>query len=202
MRKIVMISSIAAAALVGCTPYQPSLGQTPYLCAVAEPRCPDSYECVPDNMGKEICVEPGYVVPDAPLVVDFVCAEDGMTEPNEDIGTAFLTDVGAGVPERIYGPISICPEGDRDTFQVTVGEGQGVEVITSWEEGEQVQALLLISADTVIANGTAHGFKARRACAANLPAGVYFGRAISPMGLKNNYRIRMRIVDNCALEEP
>jgi hypothetical protein len=43
------------------------------------------------------------------------------------------------------------------------------------------------------------GMGALRACAPNLPTGVYYGVAFSAGNLKNNYRIELKVVDNCAL---
>jgi hypothetical protein len=36
-----------------------------------------------------------------------------------------------------------------------------------------------------------------RACATNLPVGVYYAVALSEQGLENNYTIELTIVDNC-----
>jgi hypothetical protein len=43
--------------LAACTPYDPSLPGTPFLCASEEPRCPDGYTCVPDTMGRLVCTD-------------------------------------------------------------------------------------------------------------------------------------------------
>ena len=44
----------AATALGACTPYDPALGPTPFLCGTTEPKCPDGYTCVSTG-GKSVC---------------------------------------------------------------------------------------------------------------------------------------------------
>lgn len=194
-------ASVCAVALAACSPFDPDLGNAPYLCAPQEPRCPDSYSCVEEG-GRAVCVSAGGTAPDAPPDASsgFQCAMDGPLEPNDSIAEAYQTDVGVGAPMRAFGPISICPEGDKDHFQINITTAnRGLEIITRWESGMQVTSSLLNAAGTSISNGTAMGQNALRACAANLPIGLYYAMAASPGNLKNNYRIEMRVVDNCAL---
>jgi hypothetical protein len=192
---------LGAAALAACSPFEPDLGLTPYLCADAEPRCPDDYTCMDDVGGRAVCVRTGAAPPDAgpDAPPTFQCAEDGMLEPNDSISDAYQTDVGAGAPVRAFGPIAVCPEGDRDHYQIALSTAlRGIEVITRWDSGMPVSCSILNTAGISIANGTPMGSNALRACAANLPVDLYYAVAFSPMGLKNNYLIEMRIVDNCA----
>lgn len=201
MRKSTLLTSVLGlAALAGCSPYNPDLGNSPYLCAAAEPRCPDDYSCVDDGAGRMVCVSSGGVAPDAGSGSGggFQCAMDGPLEPNDTIAMAYQTDVGAGAPMRAYGPISICPEGDRDHFQINItSPNQGLEVITRWETGMPIANSLLNQAGTAISNGTAMGNNALRSCAPNLPVGLYYAAAFSAGGLKNNYRIEMKVVAAC-----
>lgn len=188
------------ATLAACSPYNPDLGVTPYLCATQEPRCPDDYTCMDDGVGREICVAAGGLVPDAgaDAGAGFQCAMDGTLEMNDAIDQAFQTDVGVGAPARVFGPLSICPEGDKDHYQINITTAnRGIEVITRWESGMPVSGAILNSAGTSIANGSPRGTNAIRACATNLPISQYYAVAFSPAGLRNNYRIEMRVVDNC-----
>jgi hypothetical protein len=193
------LSALLASGAAGCSPYDPDLGNAPYLCAAAEPRCPDDYTCVDDGGGRQVCVSSGGVTPDAgPDGGGFQCAMDGPLEPNDSLAMAYQTDVGAGAPMRQYGPISICPEGDKDHFQINISSpNQGLEVITRWETGMPVANSLLNAAGTSISNGTAMGTNALRACAPNLPVGLYYAVAFSAGGQKNNYRIEMKVVAAC-----
>jgi hypothetical protein len=196
---ILGLSGLLAAGAAGCSPYDPDLGNAPYLCAAVEPRCPDNYTCVDDGGGRSVCVAAGGVAPDAGSGSGgFQCAMDGPLEPNDTLDKAYQTDVGAGAPMRAYGPISICPEGDKDLFQINISSpNQGVEVITRWEAGMPISNALLNAAGTSIANGTAMGANALRSCAPNLPVGLYYASASSASGQKNNYRIEMKIVAAC-----
>lgn len=203
MRKMTTVSvgvvgiAAAAAGFASCSPYNPDLGNSPYLCAAAEPRCPDDYTCTDDGAGREVCLAAGGIAPDAGSSAGFQCAPDGPLEPNNALNEAYMTDVGA-VPMRTYGPISICPEGDKDHYQIMLtSPNQGLEVITKWDTGMPVAVSILNAAGTSIGNGTAMGEKALRACTPNLPVGRYYAAAFSPSGTKNNYRIEMKIVAAC-----
>jgi hypothetical protein len=199
-RNSILLGSLGAAALAACSPYDPDLAAVPYQCAAQEPRCPNNYTCMENGSETGVCVVNGGVAPDAPPdgLDGFKCADDGRLEPNNKISEAFVTDVGTGAPMRVFGPLSVCPEADQDHFQVTiVTPNRGIEVITRWEGGLPISSALLNEAGTPIANGIARGTSAIRACATNLPVGIYYGRALSNEGLKNNYRIEIRVVDNC-----
>ena len=201
MRKSTLLTStiLGLAALAGCSPYNPDLGNSPYLCAAAEPRCPDDYECV-DSGGRMVCVTAGGVAPDSGSGSGggFQCAVDGPLEPNDAIAMAYQTDVASPAPMRAYGPISICPEGDKDHFQINItSQNQGLEVITRWETGMPITNSLLISSGNPIATASPMGTNALRSCAANLPVGTYYAVALSAGGLKNNYRIEMKVVAAC-----
>jgi hypothetical protein len=197
---VLTLACSAGAALAACSPYNPDFGATPYLCAAEEPRCPTDYSCV-DSGGNEICVASGVTIvdagPDSPS--GFQCANDGMLEKNDAIDTSYQTDVGLGAPRRVFGPLSICPEGDKDHYQINIMiANKGIEVITQWDSGQPISCALLNSAGTAIANGMPKGQNSIRACATNLPISQYYAVAFSPKNLRNNYRIEMRIVDNCA----
>jgi hypothetical protein len=49
-----MRALLIALALAACSPYEPSLPPTPFLCATDEPRCPDGYTCVTDGK-QQVC---------------------------------------------------------------------------------------------------------------------------------------------------
>lgn len=189
---------LAAAALAACSPYSPDLGQTPYFCGTQEPRCPDNYTCMDDG-SRAVCVAAGAVVADAGTdAPNFQCAVDGMLEPNDLVSEAYQTDVGTGAPMRVFGPLSICPEGDKDHYQINITSAdRGIEVITRWDAGSPVSCALLNGAGTAIGTGSPMGSNAIRACVANLPVSTYYAIAFSPKGLLNNYRIELKIVDNC-----
>lgn len=51
----------AAAAHSACSPYDPSLPSTPFLCGDDEPRCPEGYVCVGEPDGRKVCHAEGTV---------------------------------------------------------------------------------------------------------------------------------------------
>ena len=88
---VYLISLLAA---VACSPYDPTLGDDPFLCGTTEPKCPDGYECVdvPGTTGN--CVVNGGN-PNNPDGGDdsadsgpFVCNNDMAFEPNNTINEA------------------------------------------------------------------------------------------------------------------
>jgi hypothetical protein len=46
---------LVAAAIAGCSPYDPDLSDAPFLCGDEAPRCPDGYACIADPAGRMVC---------------------------------------------------------------------------------------------------------------------------------------------------
>jgi len=59
---VLVAAALAAAAPSACSPYDPSLPTTPFVCSDDEPRCPDGYICVADPDGRNLCRARGLVV--------------------------------------------------------------------------------------------------------------------------------------------
>src|SRR5688500_554686 len=108
MRTYLMPIALAALLLPACDPYDPDLGQTPFRCEPADPanpdakRCPDGYKPIPAPAPVGcLCEQPNPDGPDSGGVT--ADAGDGMfscntdpNEPNENIGAATATTIGAG----------------------------------------------------------------------------------------------------------
>jgi hypothetical protein len=193
----------AAIAIAGCSPYDPDLGNAPYLCAAQEPRCPDGYTCM-DSGGQALCVANDGLPPDPKPdgQSGFECAEDGQLEPNNTAMEAFQTDVGLSAPTRVYGPLSLCPEGDEDYYQINIiTANKGIEMIVRWDSGTPMVAcsLLLRSGDprNPLKDCSTMGLTGQRACVTNLPVDVYYAYVHSPGNAKNNYRVELKLVDAC-----
>jgi hypothetical protein len=58
--KQITLAALLAAALAACSPYDPSLPPTPFLCGDQEPRCPEGYVCVADD-DRQVCRAEGTV---------------------------------------------------------------------------------------------------------------------------------------------
>jgi hypothetical protein len=54
--RVVAAAGLAALAPApACSPYDPSLPTTPFVCGDEEPRCPDGYVCVGEPDGRKVC---------------------------------------------------------------------------------------------------------------------------------------------------
>ncbi len=193
----VVAASLSAAA---CSPFNPDLDDAPYLCTATSMVCPEGYSCQSTGQAPPkdlVCLKDGGTLPDAGSGSGFTCADQAAFEPNDTIQMATQTDTGT-VGMRSFGPISICPENDKDHFAInTTVLNQGIEAITTWESGDPVNVSILNNGGATINNGVAMGTTAMRACVANLPIGTYYVSAFAGTGIKNNYRLALKIVPNC-----
>ena len=182
--------------LTACSPYDPDLGGTPFLCGAVEPKCPDNYACMDNGTGLQVCTTTSGNLVDA-SISGFQCADDSVLEgmrKNDTIATAYITPVATQRPDIAFAGLAICPEGDKDTYQIEVTiANSNLEVITTWESGMPVSVSLLNGSGATINNGTSNGEKSLRAYAANLPVGRYFAQAYASATTKNNYRISLKV---------
>lgn len=49
------LSALLVIAIAACTPYDPSLSETPFFCGSGDPQCPDGYQCVQQATGSAVC---------------------------------------------------------------------------------------------------------------------------------------------------
>lgn len=185
-----------ASALAACSPFDPDLGGTSYKCGNVDPKCPDGYTC--QQVGADMrCVSDDGPGPDGGGSNNgFVCQDDGAIETggggnnNDSTATAYpLT-----MPNITLGPISICPEGDKDTFRIEIVNAQSnVEATTAWESGMAVSVVIMNGGGTVIASGTPNGGNSLKAYAANVPVGSYYVQTSAATGVKNNYRLAIKV---------
>src|SRR6267142_8105 len=103
MRIQVMVLVAAAA----CSPYSPNLGNTPFLCANNDPKCPDGYTC-------------------QPLDMKMVCVQNGTN--NDSIATAYQTPVATQRKDLDFTNLAICPTGDKDYYSVQLTATQNIDV--------------------------------------------------------------------------
>lgn len=194
-RTISLLVVVLAVAAINCSPYSPDLGATPYLCADVEPKCPDDYACMDDGSGRMVCVSSGGNVPDSNNGFQCSSSDGPPIEPNDTKEMAFQTDV-SPTQSRIYGPLAICPETDRDHFQVNVAvANKGIEAITTWTDGMPVSVSILNASGSSIANGVAMGTGANRACVTNLNVAQFYVAVFA--AAKNNYKVELKMVDAC-----
>ena len=180
-----------------CSPYDPDLGNAPFLCGEAEPKCPDGYTC--QSMGSaNVCLAPGGTLPDGGGNGN--CADDSQLEPNDSIQTAFQTPVATQKKNLTFAGLAICPATDKDNYaiQITV-EKQNLEMIIEFDTalGADLQGSLLNSTGTPIANAAVMTGTTgtRRAYAPNLSTGVYYASVFGPMSATqgNNYKLTINV---------
>ena len=184
--------------VIACSAYNPNLAKAPFLCGDTDPKCPEGYDCVDDGTGRQVCVTSGGMVPDAGSGGGFQCADDSNLEgstKNDTIQTAYQSPVAAQRKDITFAQLSICPEGDRDTYAIQIITDQSnLEAITSWDSGQPVSVSILNNAGMSINNGTqVSGMNALRAYVANLPTGTFYVQTYAASGVKNNYTISMTV---------
>jgi len=190
MRHLILL----VVAIAACSPYDPTLSQEPFTCGTTDPKCPEGYGCVADAMGKNICVSSDNqgTNPDGG---SFLCADDHMLEPNDDITTAFQTPVASSRPNIVLAGLAICPAGDKDTYHIDVTvEGQNLQVDVTYDPGVPLALAILNSSGTSIVAATAVGMTTT-AKVANLPMAnsPYYAQVTGPAGGENNYKLSIAI---------
>jgi hypothetical protein len=197
------LSFVALATLVfgttACSPYDPDLGESPFLCGPAEQekRCPDGYACEVMT-GGEYCLREGGSVPVDASTTN--CADDSMLEPNDMISSAYQTPVATQKNTITFAGLAICPAGDKDNYAVTITTAnQNLEVIIEYDAGgADLQGSILNATGTPIANASPVTGEAgkRRAYTPNLPTGTYYAAVFGPsMGqlTTNNYKLTITV---------
>jgi hypothetical protein len=181
--------------LAACSPFDPDLGNAPYLCP--DDTCPSGYECktTTDPAPKDkVCVSEGGLAPDGGGG-GFQCLDDSGFGQNDMITGAFATPVTSTGTMMFSALAAICPEVDKDNYSMSLtGSGTSVEAVVTWESGQPVNVSLLNTAGSTIKNGIPMGDNGFRACATNLPAGTYYASAFAGAAVKNNYRIAIKII--------
>ena len=202
MRNLTWFLFASAVAVTACSPYDPNLGDAPYLCATTEPACPSGYTCQTTQMpapNDRVCVSEGGMTPDTMGS----CADDSSLEGparNDTPQTAYQTPVDSQRLDLTLAGLAVCPAGDKDNYAVTVSAAnamKAIEVIVSWDSGQPLSMSILNAGGTSIGNGTANGDKSLRACLPNMPMGTYYASVFATGSTKNNYRLSVKLLANC-----
>jgi hypothetical protein len=185
---------LVAAAIAGCSPYDPELSDTPFLCGSEAPRCPDGYACIAEPDGRMVCSSQ----PAAPGSAGGVaCADDSPRETsarNDTIETAVDSPVAGAQRSILLAPLAICPAGDRDLFAVQItADQQQLEAVTTWTAGAPVAVDILDDTGTPVASGRAAGERSLRAAASRLPIGTFYVQASAAARTTNSYRIEITV---------
>src|SRR5205823_10961433 len=76
-----------------------------------------------------------------------MCANDSNLEPNDTIGTAYVTPIDGMTRTTIpYAGLAICPAGDKDNFAVNLGTMTSLEAVVTFETwGAPLQVTIVSS---------------------------------------------------------
>jgi hypothetical protein len=176
------LSWAVAAAIAACTPYDPNLGGTPFLCGPQSPPCPAGFACE-DQTGQMVCANKN-AGSGSGSSGGFPCADNGQLQPGPSITTAYQTPVASGRSSITYGPVGLCPGGIRQTYAVDIIEN-GVQTlkatITYQADGDPLNVLLLTSSGQTAATGSANAIP--DSAVASVPAepsGMAYVQVIGP----------------------
>jgi hypothetical protein len=187
------------ALIVACSPYDPSLGSTPFLCGSAAPPCPDGFNCV-DQGAAMVCESPAAPAGSGSgSGSGFSCAPNGTLGSNNSVATAYQTPVDSLRSSITYGVLSICPTGDQAFFAVDIVTTLPTLTATLafTPLGDPLQLLLLNSAGAPVAMGSGTGVTLT-ASVANEPTGTVYVEVTGPatpgsaMG-ENNYDLNISV---------
>lgn len=195
------LASVASlGGLLGCNPYDPDLGETPFQCGSTAPVCPEGYFCSPGPT-VSVCIKGDEARPDAST--QFVCADDG-TEPNDMTNRPFVTRIPSGSMSYPLRGLAICPTGDVDNFQFGVtANGTNLEAsVVSVRGLTPLQLNLLTGTGAVIATGASDpvtpevvSLKVEN----RLASGQYVIQVKSPDMGQNNYDL---VIKTCTTPLP
>jgi hypothetical protein len=188
------LALLAAASFAACTPYNPDLGMTPFLCGAQEPRCPSGYECkLEEMMGsatpREVCMAAAEIIPpDASN-----CADDKALEPNDSKDTAWVTPVDMTTQPFTLAQLAICPATDKDNYQVMISTAnRNLEMILEFENGgPELVGAIANNMGVPIANASPTVANTKRAYVPNLSVGLYYVQVYGMNGATagNNYKL-------------
>lgn len=188
---LLAVAGVAAA----CSPFDPDLGDQPFLCGVEAPRCPDDYLCVHRAGGIDVC-QPADAVLDAGGDGNLQCSGD-LLESNETISSP--TDVPVSAEEVHTFEAALCPASDLDVYRLVVdATGKNMRVELSYEPQHGQLAVDLLSATgTVIrtATPTSATGETLRADFFSVAQGTYFARVHSD-GAINHYEIAFTVTSD------
>jgi len=176
-----------AAASMHCSPYDPELGPTPFLCGASEPRCPDGYVCVEATGTDGVCSREG-VTPGGDG--GGLCIDEH--EPNESMAVATLVPI-PDEGENHMTSAAVCSPEDVDFYRLFVDTtGKTVRIDVTFEALDAPPDLRLLNgAGTLVESGASEGNGTLRV-EVQPPQGTYFA-SVSGMTADLPYTINFTV---------
>jgi hypothetical protein len=191
-----------------CSPYDPTLGETPFRCGAAAPLCPRGYTCTTMN-DVDVCLrddklqanqgDAGPVDPMNDAGPAFTCSDDSQLEPNNTLAEPTQTPIPLETDRFTLQGLSICPEGDIDVFAFGLEKEQHTIRVDVRSRSEQALLLVDVLDETGASVRSATPVEGSsdflRAELPEAPPGSYFVqvRAAAPDKV-NNYSIDIAII--------
>jgi hypothetical protein len=130
---------VLAGLLGACDPYDPRLGDKPFLCGLEAPRCPDGYTPVDLNPSRCECqLHP----PEPDAGATYACVAD-PDERNETPGQATPTRLDLNPIDSFN--VSVCPADDVDLYEIPVAQASSIIILTvTYDSGRRLPDLDLL----------------------------------------------------------
>jgi len=186
---------------VACSPYDPKLGDVPFRCGNADPRCPEGYTCVEHDQSTQLCEKNGSggtvdAGADADRTNDsgmFSCANDTELEPNNSTTESTITPIPDFGDTYELVNLAICPDTDQDFFRFridTMGKNVKVDLTYNSSFGSLNMSVLNSNGDSIRDATPVPGDpNTLRAEVPNLPTGTFYVKVSAPAGIQNNYAL-------------
>lgn len=190
-----LLSTFGAA----CSSYSPDLGYEPFTCGMSDPKCPDGYECLAGSNAMT-CQKVGGTAPDAGSNNNTQCADDSNLEPNNDVGHAYMINSLPGNMLILAG-LSICPAGDKDTYELTQPTaGSTLEADIDFDPSQATLTVNIVNMSGATTGiGQANGDGKAKAALAQLPSGPQYVQVlVSPtagtLTTNGNYKLTLKLM--------
>ncbi len=197
MRTSPLLAFVLVALAAACDPYDPDLGDTPFLCGTDEPRCPEGYAASMVNSRCQ-CVATNADGPDGggtggPFTCNDDSAVSGDPMGNDTHQTATPTAIGAGAATAVFNAMSICPTTDVDVFRMNITQmGKRIDVRVQYDQSIGPLALeLLDSAGNPVATGSPTPNLVQATYTAQAAGFHYAKVSAGAADVENNYTIQM-----------
>ena len=177
-------------ALVACNPYDPNLGEIPFLCGTDPPRCPEGYLAIVltgtrcECQRNDIAVDPNQ----------YECSDDPQESPtNDSLGTATETGVDGSSSQSKPFNAAVCPAADVDYYRLkSPTAGSVVQVTLTFDVKRSPPAVELLNSDGAAVVQGMSTVVGTITIGTSVDQGTYFVRVTDEMSV--NYRVSLAVL--------